>query len=269
MVDDGSTDGTWEELQVLGSRVRALRQQNAGPGAARNLGAQHATGDYLAFLDSDDLWFPWTLDIFHQVIAACGEPAMICGRSEQFHEERELAHVRPEPMHTETFPDYLASWRHQYSIGSGMVSIRRSAFLGVGGFSTMPVNMEDHDLTLRLGTATGFVHLNSPVTLAYRRHGGGVTGDSGKTYAGNLFLIQQEKQSKYSGGRAHARKRQHLICSHTRSTSLACLRAGRRGEAWRLYLETFAWQVRGGRWRYLAGMPLGGALVARSWPQAA
>ena len=50
VVDDGSKDGTWDDLIALGSRVRALRQENAGPGAARNLGVQHAAGEYLAFL---------------------------------------------------------------------------------------------------------------------------------------------------------------------------------------------------------------------------
>src|SRR5262245_53825606 len=61
VVDDGSSDGTWNYLGSLVPFIKALRQENRGPGPARNLGATHATGSYLAFLDSDDLWFPWTL----------------------------------------------------------------------------------------------------------------------------------------------------------------------------------------------------------------
>jgi len=72
VVDDGSADGTWDALQVLGTRVCARRQNNAGPGAARNLGAKNATGDYFAFLDSDDLWFPWTLETYRQIIQSYG-----------------------------------------------------------------------------------------------------------------------------------------------------------------------------------------------------
>src|SRR5260370_34713222 len=68
VVDDGSTDGSMDYLLSLGSRVTALRQTNRGPGAARNLGAERAVGRYLAFLDSDDSWDPWTLATFHALI---------------------------------------------------------------------------------------------------------------------------------------------------------------------------------------------------------
>src|SRR5262249_5752090 len=55
VVDDGSTDGTKDYLASLGRKIRFFRQPTQGPGAARNLGARHATGSYLCFLDSDDL----------------------------------------------------------------------------------------------------------------------------------------------------------------------------------------------------------------------
>jgi GT2 family glycosyltransferase len=66
VVDDGSTDGT----DVLATarwgnnpRVRLLRQENRGVSAARNAGLRAATGDYIAFLDSDDVWRPWKLAV--------------------------------------------------------------------------------------------------------------------------------------------------------------------------------------------------------------
>lgn len=61
VADDGSTDDTPDVLRKYEGRVKVLTQRNAGPSAARNLGIAAATGDYIAFLDSDDLWFPWTL----------------------------------------------------------------------------------------------------------------------------------------------------------------------------------------------------------------
>jgi hypothetical protein len=58
VVDDGSTDATQAVTRSFGSRVTYLRQQNAGPSSARNLGISHASGDCIALLDSDDRWHP-------------------------------------------------------------------------------------------------------------------------------------------------------------------------------------------------------------------
>ena len=93
VVDDGSTDDTLERLQLYRERMTLLRQQNKGPGAARNLAVRHASGDYIAFLDSDDLWFPWTLATYFRIIGKCDRPALVAGRLRYFSELGELCDV--------------------------------------------------------------------------------------------------------------------------------------------------------------------------------
>ena len=56
VVDDGSNDKTAEIVSAYGNRLRYSHQLNAGPAAARNLGLNTAAGDFVAFLDADDLW---------------------------------------------------------------------------------------------------------------------------------------------------------------------------------------------------------------------
>ena len=58
VIDDGSTDDTRFALKRFGNRIRYVQQEHAGVSAARNAGVQSATGEWVAFLDSDDEWKP-------------------------------------------------------------------------------------------------------------------------------------------------------------------------------------------------------------------
>jgi Glycosyl transferase family 2 len=66
-----------DSLQSLAGRIQIFRQSNRGPGAARNFGSRHASGTYLAFLDSE--WFPWTLKAHRDVIHKYGRPSFVGG----------------------------------------------------------------------------------------------------------------------------------------------------------------------------------------------
>lgn len=256
VVDDGSTDRTWEELQSLGSRVRALHQENAGPGVARNLGAQCATGDYLAFLDSDDVWFPWTLTVLRGVIEDAAAPSIVSTKFMEFTGPADLASVRNAPVRTKMFSDYFASHEAGYFVGAGTAVLKRERFLGIGGFTAQRANAEDHDLILRLGTVPGFVQITSPVMLGWRRHLGSATWNVRDTFEGCLHLAAQERNGTYPGGKSRMNHRREILTRHLRSASLECLRRGYRAEAWRLYGVSLPWHVRLRRWKYLVGFPI-------------
>lgn len=74
VVDDGSTDGSATLSQQFGPPVRYHYQPNAGLGATRNTGASLARGEFLAFLDADDLWVPNKLDL--QLRAFADDPSL-------------------------------------------------------------------------------------------------------------------------------------------------------------------------------------------------
>jgi len=70
VVDDGSSDNTVDVLgQIDDPRLKVCTQENAGPAAARNTGMDNASGDYIAFLDSDDVWYPEFLASADQMLA--------------------------------------------------------------------------------------------------------------------------------------------------------------------------------------------------------
>lgn len=70
VVDDGSTDGTEARVAVFGDRVRYVRQANQGGASARNHGVEHATGEWIAFLDSDDVWTDGHLERMEAAVLA-------------------------------------------------------------------------------------------------------------------------------------------------------------------------------------------------------
>src|SRR5437867_2754121 len=109
VVDDGSTDGTVEHLRWLGSRARVLTQANRGPGPARNRGVAEARGEYVAFLDSDDVWFPWTLSIFASLIHDHQAPSILSARLLDFWQDAELMSVQESSVKADAFADYLAA----------------------------------------------------------------------------------------------------------------------------------------------------------------
>ena len=265
VVDDGSDDGSREFLATQGDRLVFIAQEHRGPGVARNAAIARATGQYLAFLDSDDLLMPWALSTYAGVIAREAQPAFVCGSVRRFSDPAQLEDVRPGPVDIASFRDYLASGDRLRWYGMSSFVLRRDAVVAAGGFTTEPINGEDFDLALRIGDARGFVELRSPVTVGYREHAGGFRHVADKTLATLEFLWAQERQGRYPGGTVRSKERWRILTIPMRSNSIACLRAGQRAIAWNLYRRSFAWHLALGRWKYLLGFP---ALSLVSWRRA-
>lgn len=253
VVDDGSTDDTPLYLSELRDHLVVIRQANAGPGMARNNGAAHAQGTYLAFLDSDDLWFPWTLQTVAELILKHQRPALISASLFSFKADSELASIPHTDTVAEFYRDYLSASDRDCFVGAGMTFVRRDKFLEVGGFCTRQINLEDHDLTLRLGTAAGFVRILKPATLAYRSETNSCSSRSERSFEGCRYVIENEQLGVYPGGKLRRLDRRKIITRHIRPWALTFKRTGEWQPAWSLYKSTFVWNLSLHRWRFLMG----------------
>jgi GT2 family glycosyltransferase len=147
VVDDGSTDKTHTIAETYKGKLRYLHQRNRGVSAARNRGIFEAKGDYICFLDSDDLWFPDKL----AVQRAAMETDLSCQVS--YTEEiwyRNGVRVNPMKKHAKH-----SGWIFEKSlrlclISPSSVMIRRHLFDTIGTFSEDFPVCEDYDLWLRI-----------------------------------------------------------------------------------------------------------------------
>jgi glycosyltransferase involved in cell wall biosynthesis len=106
VVDDGSTDATMETLLQYGSRIKIIHQHRGGAAAARNAGIDAATGEHIAFLDSDDEWLPEKTRVQLEYFAAnAGLGILAC--SALFMQDNRVYDIhwsrRAEPLHKRLF----------------------------------------------------------------------------------------------------------------------------------------------------------------------
>lgn len=98
LVDDGSTDGSGElcdKLMTQDSRIKVIHQENKGEAAARNAGIYAAAGDYIAFCDSDDEYFPGAFEKMIELVEECDADLVVSGYIEDGKEQRfAIPHLR-------------------------------------------------------------------------------------------------------------------------------------------------------------------------------
>jgi glycosyltransferase involved in cell wall biosynthesis len=148
VVDDGSTDDTAAALAAFGGKFKLLRREESrGVSAARNLGARRAAGDWLAFLDSDDLWLPDKLA--RQVAYMQAHPDLIISQTEEVWVRNGVRVNAPAPCRKMAGDIFLASLK-RCLISPSAVLLHRRLFQDLGGFDENLPAAEDYDLWLRI-----------------------------------------------------------------------------------------------------------------------
>ena len=207
VVDDGSTDQTPDVVRSLGSPIRYLRQDNQGLAAARNNGFAASRGQYVAFLDSDDQWFPGAVPILvrhldeHKDIpfifgdASMGSPGTgFVSFVETFGGDafRNLPSREIEPgvrrFDREPFFRQLVR-RNVVFLGS--LVMRREVMEQVGPFDPYPYGAEDWHFFLRLALRHEYCYCEGLSVAAYLQHSSNMTKDQDRMNAGFCKALER------------------------------------------------------------------------------
>jgi glycosyltransferase involved in cell wall biosynthesis len=175
VVDDGSTDRTTDVLAGYGDRIRLIRQQNQGPAAARNTGIRAATGEIIAFLDSDDSWLPEKIERQVRLLEAtksAGVKCCVCNARMEF-----VSGIVNSFAAAALYPKCRQGiWMNpaeilvtRYLFFNQVVAVRREALEQAGYFRKGI--MEDYDLSLRLALLGPWAFISDPLVVWHEQEG--------------------------------------------------------------------------------------------------
>ncbi len=178
VIDDGSTDNSKEVLIGYKDKLRYIYQDNQGRSSARNLGIRLAKGEYIAFLDSDDVWFPNKLE--RQVpILESASPDVVLVHGYKCIVDKNLQPIpgwelKLRKLYTlaeteeETYENYLKS----PCIFTSTILVRKTALVEINSYDISIQGREDLDLYLRLLLkGDQFAFISEPALIKYRCHG--------------------------------------------------------------------------------------------------
>lgn len=167
VIDDGSTDKTEQVCQEASCDVHYFYQDHRGVSAARNRGIAEAKGEWLAFVDSDDLWKPEKLEIQLQYVRAHPEIKIV--QTEEVwirHGKR----VNPRKVHQKKSGWIFTGCIPLCIVSPSAVMIHRSVFERVGTFDESFPACEDYDLWLRASLHYQIVTLPQALTIKRGGH---------------------------------------------------------------------------------------------------
>ncbi|MFQ5964188.1 MAG: glycosyltransferase family 2 protein [Candidatus Scalinduaceae bacterium] len=176
VVDDGSNDRTAFIIKKYQKKnpekVRLIQKENAGPARARNVGIKASTGEYIAFVDADDLWLPEKLE--KQVSYFEKQPpqvGMVYTNAKKFDQQGIWTlpkRYRKKRVEGWIYKDLL----RENMIPNQSVMVRKRCFEKVGLFEESLDIIEDHDMWLRVAMKYEIAFLNEVLSL-YREHSQG------------------------------------------------------------------------------------------------
>lgn len=158
VVNDGSTDDTLEVLRSYGNQIRVLDQKNGGPAAARNAGLSAARGDYIAFLDGDDVWIQGKLAAQVRHLDANPDVGTVFTNWHIWHRDADGSFRRPAEIESQQVSDEIdadnSGWLYNRLLFdcwllTSTVMMRRSMVTSIGDFDLSLWNGEDYDYWIR------------------------------------------------------------------------------------------------------------------------
>jgi glycosyltransferase involved in cell wall biosynthesis len=200
VVNDGSPDTEQFELALepFIDRLRYVKQENLGASAARNEGLRSAQGEFIAFLDADDLWLPTYLEEQikfireHDCDLVCAD-SIILGDPARVYKTFMDALMESAPaIGRVTFLGLVSA--EQCLITSGIV-VRRQLIFDVGLFDEALRNAQDFDLWLRLAKHGAQLMYRRQALLCYRYRSDSLTGDEINSHARELRVLDKVERS--------------------------------------------------------------------------
>jgi glycosyltransferase involved in cell wall biosynthesis len=200
VVNDGSPDDTRDVALGFREKIVYLEQENRGLSGARNAGIRASTGEYLAFLDSDDVYLPHALTSLASYLATHPDIALACGDAFLFNETGTLGLKSAQSGK----PDNPVNFRWEtvrYCPTPSTVMIRRSCFETAPLFEeTVKEGGEDWLMWVRLSLDFNMAYLDQPL-ICYRLHGLNATSNTERINRGNrqaaAFAVESPRLPEY------------------------------------------------------------------------
>ena len=167
VVDDGSTDETRSVLDYCFNEITYIYQPNKGVSSARNTGIQIASGELIAFLDSDDLWLPQKLSVQADFFEK-NPKALICQTEEIW--IRNGIRVNPMNKHRKLSGDIFEHSLNLCLVSPSAVMIRKSLLYIAGMFDENLPACEDYDLWLRISCRYPVFLVDQPLIIKRGGH---------------------------------------------------------------------------------------------------